>query len=448
MICCYNALASNLDRHTKRQTRMNSTNRTLWILSAGFVLVILTLSLLAWLGFRQAASIRQQASKLANEHLFTAHLVDDLELESHRASTLLLTFSRADQLASRPSSLQLLTDFESAMPEIIQSGNQLMPHPSWAQLRTATEAYAAAVRAAVQRSVRDAATMTTLHQRYDEFVHQADQVIKLDLMRAAEIENRIETESRNLASETGGLLVGALTLSLICAVITIRFTVGSLRRIEWQGQQLNRVSWHLIQGQEEAARRFSHEMHDELGQSLTGLKAMLSAMPPAEFDARRGECLRLLDESIGNVRELSQLLRPVILDDFGLVAAMRWLAERFQMRTRIIVEVETTFTERLEEDIETHLFRITQEALTNIARHAGANHAMIRLEQEGENICLTITDNGIGIPKQSRTNPSLGLVGMRARAEQLGGTFTLENNPAGGVRALVCVPARWTPAQH
>lgn len=426
---------------------MTMTNRTLWMLSTGFVLVIVMLSVLAWVGFRQAASIREQAAKLANEHLFTAHLVDDLELEQHRASTLLLAFLR-DEKTRRSDVDKMLSDFEISMPEVINNGLRLMPHPKWAQLRSATEAYAAALHNLSAISPRTSENFTSLQQHYDQFVHMTDQVIKLDSLHAAEVEKQIEGESRTLANETGVLLASTLALSLICAFITIRFTVNSLRRIEWQAQQLNRVSWHLIQGQEESARRFSHEMHDELGQSLTGLKAMLVAVPPDEFKTRRGDCLHLLDEAIANVRELSQLLRPVILDDFGLAAALRWLAERFQERTRIVVQVETSVTGRLTEEIETHLFRITQEALTNIARHAGANHSMIRLEQEGENICLTITDNGIGIPKQSRTNPSLGLVGMRARAEQLGGTFTLENNPAGGVRALVCVPARWTPAQH
>ena len=425
---------------------MNATNRTLWILSTGFVLVILMLTLLAWLGFRQAASIREKASAMVQEHRFAAHLVDDLELERHRASTLLLSLSRSNAQPSEAMAQKLhatLRDFEATIPAITSEGERLMPHSDWERLRAATGAYAAALQAALLMPSRDDATWAMLQQRYDEFVHLSDQVTKLDALRAADVESRIEEESRSLTSETGGLLLIALFLSLVCALVTIRFTVFSLRRIEWQGQQLNRVSWHLMQGQEEAARRFSHEMHDELGQSLTGLKAMLSAVEPSTFAARRKACLQLLDEAIGNVRELSQLLRPVILDDFGLAAALRWLAERFQERTRIVVQVETVITARLDEAIETHLFRITQEALTNIARHSMANRAQIRLEEDGTEICLTITDNGIGVPKEQQKTPSLGLVGMRARAEQLGGTFELKNNPSGGVRVVARVPARW-----
>jgi signal transduction histidine kinase len=183
-------------------------------------------------------------------------------------------------------------------------------------------------------------------------------------------------------------------------------------------------------------------LHDELGQALTGLKATLSAVPPSEFAARRPACLQLLDEAIGNVRELSQLLRPVILDDFSLVAALRWLTERFQERTRIQVEVIATWEGRLADEVETHLFRITQEALTNVARHAGATHVQVTLAQQGRELSLTIGDNGGGLSALQSKVPSLGLVGMRARAEQLGGVFFLANEPSGGVRVTVRVPIR------
>jgi signal transduction histidine kinase len=425
---------------------MNSTNRTLWILCTGFVLVILMLTLLAWLGFRQAASIREKASALVNEHRFTAYLVDDLELERHRASTLLLSLSRSRLPLTDDTTEKLrgtLREFEMAIPVIAGDGERLMPHPDWANLRDATRTYSAELQSALMKPSHNEAALLVLQQRYDEFVHATDQVLKLDVLRAADAESRIEEESRNLTTETGGLLFSALLLSLACAFGTIRFTVLSLRRIEWQAQELNRVSWHLIQGQEEAARRFSHEMHDELGQSLTGLKAMLSAVQPTTFATRRKDCLQSLDEAISNVRELSQLLRPVILDDFGLTAALRWLAERFQERTRILVTVETTCTARLDEAIETHLFRISQEALTNIARHSMASRAHIRLEEDGAEISLTITDNGIGIPNPPQKMLSLGLVGMRARAIQLGGTFELKNNPSGGVCVAARVPTRW-----
>src|SRR5581483_10985744 len=112
-------------------------------------------------------------------------------------------------------------------------------------------------------------------------------------------------------------------------------TTQLFRRMERQAAELTRVTWHMLEGQESAARRFSHELHDELGQSLTAIKANVTALNPATppDPALLDDCRRLVDEAIQNVRELSHLLRPTILDDFGLDAGIRWLAERFGQRT-------------------------------------------------------------------------------------------------------------------
>lgn len=432
-----------------------TTNRSLWILTTGFALVIGTLALLAWLGFKQAEEIRRQAGALVDEHLSTLKLIEGLEFEQHRASTLMLAVSRP---RSQSSSGQLasgkLTEFEESLPILTVEGSRILPSPLWVELTRAGEDYAATIREALLHPAALDRNLVRAQRSYDNFTRLIDDALKLDALRAAAGGRSIERASTQLTSESGGLLVWALILSLICAFITIRFTQQALRRIAWQGRELNRVSWHLIQGQEDAARRFSHELHDELGQALTGLKAMIAAIQPGELSARRHACLTLLDEAIGNVRELSQLLRPIILDDFGLPAALRWLAERFEERTRIEVEISFSGVERVADEVETHLYRITQEALTNIARHAGATRARLELGQAEGMIVLTITDNGSGLPAARLTgdraggmagnieSPSLGLVGMRARADQLGGRFSLTNRPEGGVQVQVAVPAR------
>jgi len=432
---------------------MNSTHRPLWILTTGFALVIGTLAVLAWLGLKQAEGIKRQANALVDEHLFALELIERLELEQHRASTLMLAVSRPGAVRS----IGKLQEFDQSLPDLTREGSRILPSPLWNDLATAGQIYSKTIHEAIDRPGGSEASLPLVQQRYDQFVRLTDDALKLDTLRAAAGGRSIERASSELASESGGLLAGALILSLACAIVTIRFTLQSLRRIAWQGKELNRVSWHLIRGQEEAARRFSHELHDELGQELTGLKAMLSAIQPQELSARRGACLSLLDEAIGNVRELSQLLRPIILDDFGLPAALRWLAGRFEERTRIVVETDFKGIGRLADDVETHLYRITQEALTNIARHAGATRARLELGMSGDQIVLMITDNGTGLlrkpPGDQSIAPSLGVVGMRARAEQLGGTFTLTSNPASkqasheasyqrGVSVLVRVPAR------
>lgn len=420
-----------------------SKNRPLWVLTVGFGLVIVMLTLMAWLGLRQATSIRQKAALLVGEHLFTARLVDELELEQQRAGVLLANLLRHPETpAQRAKLAEDLKTFENAMPRLIEEGRRTLPDPGWEQLAQATQSYGAAIRQQLNQEKLSEARVESLEQHYDQLVHLAGNVIKLDSVHAAEIEGRIERESSDLADDLGWLLGGCILMALLCAGLTIQFTYETLRRIEWQAQQLNRVSWHLIEGQEDAARRFSHELHDELGQALAGLKANLVTVTAEDLHRRRLDCLHLLDEAIGNVRELSQLLRPVILDDFGLTAAIRWLTERFQERTRIQVAFHTNFSGRLADDLETHLFRITQEALTNIARHSGATHVEVSLQMLEPDVILVISDDGIGLQPKQKPVPSLGLVGMQARAEQLGGSFHITKAANGGVRVEVAAPAR------
>jgi two-component system sensor histidine kinase UhpB len=162
----------------------------------------------------------------------------------------------------------------------------------------------------------------------------------------------------------------------------------------------------------------------------------------SDLESLRSDCLHLVDESIANVRELSQLLRPVILDDFGLDAGLRSLTEKFAQRARIELRYESDVAARYADATETHLFRIAQEALTNVARHSGATVVRVSLTESGGWLRLTIADNGRGIPEEGDGSPrGLGLTGMRARARQCGGTVELKATPGGGVQIQVVVPA-------
>jgi signal transduction histidine kinase len=151
----------------------------------------------------------------------------------------------------------------------------------------------------------------------------------------------------------------------------------------------------------------------------------------------------LVDESIRNVRELSQLLRPVILDDLGLQAGLRWLALKSSERLGIRVGFESNGDERLSEEVETHLFRICQEALTNIARHSGASEASIRFDMNPGSVVLTVEDDGRGLPDPTQwalPQSGLGMTSMRARARMLGGELEVLQRQPRGLRLRVEIP--------
>jgi len=251
-------------------------------------------------------------------------------------------------------------------------------------------------------------------------------------LNAAQLE--IDRRTTRLSGVSLIFAAAALLLALIFAIVTVRMVAQLVRRLEEQTAELGRVSWHMLEAQEATARRFSHELHDELGQSLTAVRTNLTALQTNGTEPGRiSDCVRLVDESIGNVRQMSQLLRPIILDDFGLEAGLRWLADGFQTRTGIEVTVHSTYSGRLADEAETHLFRIAQEALTNIARHSGARHVEIRLDSQPGTICLSIADDGRGLIAGQPGAGGMGMIGMRARARSAGGDLAVQSDEGKGV---------------
>ncbi len=233
-------------------------------------------------------------------------------------------------------------------------------------------------------------------------------------------------------------------LSLIGATWAAKASASLFRRLEQQAGELSRMQYQFLETQENVARRFSHELHDELGQALTAVKANLSALRRGDGDGRRlDDCLMLVDGAIKDVREMSQLLRPTILDDFGIDAALHSLTESFAQRTGIEVKYRSDIDgRRLRDQTETNLFRIAQEALTNVARHAEATSVSMELVTRGpKEVALIIRDNGQGFQTGAqKTNRGLGLAGMQTRARGCDGWLSVDAASGKGVKIQVTCP--------
>ena len=246
-----------------------------------------------------------------------------------------------------------------------------------------------------------------LFRDHEAFVSVVARLIEAEYRKVRAAQERIDRQSSRLLGVSLAFAAAAALLALAFAALTVRMVSRLIRAMDFQTAELGRVSLHMLQDQEAAARRFSHELHDELGQSLTAIKTNLTALH-AEGQpgrARVEDCLRLVDEAIGNVRQMSQLLRPTILDDFGLEAGLRWLAEGFAARTGVELDFQSSYAGRLPDETETHLYRIAQEALTNVARHSGARHVALRLESRGQQIRLEIRDDGRGFAPDAGAEP-------------------------------------------
>jgi PAS domain S-box-containing protein len=213
-------------------------------------------------------------------------------------------------------------------------------------------------------------------------------------------------------------------------------------------QQLRRLAGYLQTTQENERAYLAREVHDQLGQALTMLKmdlVWLTKRIPSEQSALREKATSMgtqIDQAVATVRRIATELRPGLLDHLGLVAAIEWQVQEFAQRTGIDYDLELEdIKPALEDGLATQLFRIVQEALTNIARHAQATQLKIGLTSEAQTVVLFIEDNGVGIQSSEISDPqSLGLLGMRERAVAQGGEFHIGGQAGKGTRLEVRIP--------
>ncbi len=223
------------------------------------------------------------------------------------------------------------------------------------------------------------------------------------------------------------LLIGAVSVQ------TLFLVLGEERRaLAARSTQLEDMARRLLQAQEDERRRIARELHDEAGQALTAVKIELDLEGRAEAAERVGQVL-------AQVRDLSNLLRPSALDNLGLLPALRGLVEDFSSRTRIEARFDAPETfPQLAPDRQVVIYRVAQEALTNVARHSGAAHVTVGLDASNGGVRMTVEDDGRGAAGEPVAN--LGLLGMRERVAAAGGTLHTSGEPGRGFRVVVELP--------
>jgi signal transduction histidine kinase len=221
-------------------------------------------------------------------------------------------------------------------------------------------------------------------------------------------------------------------------------------KVQTQQGRLRKLSNRVVAAQEDERRRISRELHDEMGQALTAIKLnlqMLLASPPPDEAAlveRLNELVTLSNDSLQEVRRLAMDLRPTLLDDLGLVPTLNWYQTQFQKRckTKLTLAVVPSLP-RLSAETETALYRVAQEALTNISRHANAAHAEMSLSMDNEAIRFSIIDDGKGFPFDSDNRVDthgVGLTSMLERIEALSGQLEISSSPGEGTCIFISIP--------
>ncbi|HSN61132.1 MAG TPA: PAS domain-containing sensor histidine kinase [Ferruginibacter sp.] len=213
-------------------------------------------------------------------------------------------------------------------------------------------------------------------------------------------------------------------------------------------EQLRQLATHLEKVRETERTHIAREIHDELGQQLTGLKMDISWLgrkitnQDNDVKLKIKETIHLIDLTVKTVRRIATELRPSILDDLGLLAAMEWQSEEFEKRSEISCVFSSNVTEaNVSPDLATGIFRIYQESLTNVLRHSEASQVKSFLQIKEDILEFTISDNGKGfIAKEIADKKTLGLLGMKERTNLLGGSYEITSKPGKGTSVVIIVP--------
>jgi PAS domain S-box-containing protein len=236
-------------------------------------------------------------------------------------------------------------------------------------------------------------------------------------------------------------------------LVTLVEDVSERRRAEdaarATARKLRALTRRLVDLQEAERRKISHELHDSVGQTLTALRINMDIMRERLSKGgdplvreRNDDSLELIESAFKAVQDVMYDLRPPMLDDYGLVASLQWYGREYTRRTGVEVDVRDHQVPRLAGDAELALFRIAQEALTNVARHAHASSVAIDISMNGEDVVLAIADDGVGFDREDGRSDraGYGLTTMRERSEALGGTFAIASEENAGTRIVVTVP--------
>jgi signal transduction histidine kinase len=246
------------------------------------------------------------------------------------------------------------------------------------------------------------------------------------------------------------LLMGALLLLVgVTGAYGIRANRRAFEDVRRLSGELRSLSWKMMRMQEDLQESFSRELHDEFGQLLTAIGMLLGRVkrklpPDSPLVADLEEVRGIVQETLERIRTESRMLHPVILDDFGLENALKWYVEQFGRQHGVAARfVKEGPIGVVSPEVAIHIYRIVQEALTNVSRHSGSSEAWVRLRQAEDRIELEIEDRGRGLPPEAERREGwqgIGLVSMRERAELMGGEFALAPAAGGGTIVRVGVP--------
>jgi signal transduction histidine kinase len=442
--------ASGIDRFLSARARA---------LGIGFTGLLLLMAIMAIDAVTSLRVVELSTAVLRTESRKRDSLLDQLRADIYRSSTLVRDYL-LDPDAARAASYQAELELLGVqLSDALRSYEQELPDTesvAFKDLRTHFESYWESLAPALQW---DAAERRANGGRFLQDVIMPFRANVVQLTRQVTVlndrdldagENRIRAVQSRFRTRVTVTSVLALMLGLILATASVR-RVERLEReakaryaeVEEARRELHKLSGLLVTAQEEERRNLSRELHDEIGQAMSAMLVELGRLEAAPDGETRAERLasvrRMAEDSVGKVRNMALLLRPSMLDDLGLVAALRWQAREVTRRSGLKVKMAADeIAEDLPDSLRTCIYRVVQEALNNCAAHAHATEVRVAVHRDGDGLSVTVRDDGVGF--EPRREKGIGLLGMAERVERLGGLFTIESKPGAGTLLSIRLP--------
>lgn len=420
------------------------------ILLMGFGTLVALIAALGFGAFHRADQIESEIAQIHENYRQTALVLSQTKEDAYKSGVIVRDYLLDPSGANVPLYKQELLAIRSSVPGRLDSLNRrisLDESRVLDRLRAELDAYWNSLDPVFEWTPQQKAAFSTAFLRREviarrhavfAIMREIDDLSARTFNAEQAIINARRAEFRRYLWKMSAL---AVFFSLAIAAITI-FRVSALekhnelqrRRAEHAEKGLRQLSQQLVQAQEEERKRISRELHDEIGQMLTGLKMELANLeafrnnPGNEFQEHLNETRTITERTMQSVRELAMGLRPSMLDDLGLEPALRWQAQEFSRRSGVPAALDTDGElENLPEPVRTCIYRVVQESLTNCARHAEASRVRIAVHGSRDRIYLTIQDDGKGFDVHNLGSRSMGLIGMEERVKKLGGMLTISS---------------------
>jgi len=402
------------------------------------------------------------SARLAQDHvtdLNNARMQSDDALDTIRANVYLLGILTRDYLLDTDPSgtSQYVTQFNVIRSETDKSFQTLalskdadLPKEALDQLRREFGAYADVTAQVMGWSAEKKRTLgpqmlrERLRRRQEVFAltGQVEQLVTANFERQGA---QITNADQQLRASLGWISAAALLLGIGISAITLLHTTRLERQSETAESELRRLSGQLRTTQEQERKNLSRELHDQVGQMLTGLRMELGfisrSVSDAEGSLRLATARGTVEQVLRSVRDIAMLLRPSMLDDLGLTPALAWLCREMSRSSGIEIQMEVDEEANgLPDAHRTCLYRIVQEALTNASLHSQARKIQVTLRTSGAWVSGTVTDDGRGFETGSGAHKGLGLVGMQERVRELGGSIRIVSSLGRGTRVEIRLP--------